>query len=216
MGKILVIGASRGIGRAVCEAAAANGHPVRAMSRSGIAPRRRDDLIESWKGDALSGKDVAAALEGTDTVVQALGVPPSLDMVTQPVTLFSRATEVLLPAMKATGVNRLIALTGFGAGDCARAISPLQRIPFRAVLGRAYDDKTVQENLIERSGLDWLIVRPGVLTNGRATDRYRVLDDPQSWRNGIIARADVADYIAKQCGADPLGGRKPVLIRYPL
>ena len=35
---ILVVGASQGIGQAVCQAAVANGHTVRAMSRSGRMP----------------------------------------------------------------------------------------------------------------------------------------------------------------------------------
>lgn len=216
MATTLVIGASQGIGKAVSEAVAASGQHVRAMSRSGKTARRRDDLIESFKGDALHSGDVERALDGVETVVQALGVPASLEMVTKPVTLFSSATRTLIPAMDKTGVKRLIAVTGFGAGDCAPAVNLLQKLPFRALLGRAYDDKTRQERLIEESALDWLIVRPGVLTNGNPTGKYRVLEQPRSWRNGIIARADVADYIATQCAAPTLGCKKPVLIRYPL
>jgi uncharacterized protein YbjT (DUF2867 family) len=34
-------------------------------------------------------------------------------------------------------------------------------LPFRFFLGRAYDDKDVQERLIKDSALDWTIVRPG-------------------------------------------------------
>lgn len=216
MATILVIGASQGIGKAVSAAVAASGHRVRAMSRSGKTARRRDDLIEAFAGDALDPGDVERALDGVDTVVQALGVTASLDLVTKPVSLFSGATRILIPAMKKTGVKRLIAVTGFGAGDCAPSVNLLQKLPFRALLGRAYDDKTRQERLIEDSALDWLIVRPGVLTNGGATGKYRVLEQPQSWRNGIISRADVADYIAAQCAAPVLGCKKPVLIRYPL
>ncbi|MBO6511064.1 MAG: SDR family oxidoreductase [Roseibium sp.] len=216
MKTVLVIGASRGIGKAVCNAAASAGLRVRAMSRSGSVPRRRDDLVEGFSGDALDLNDVSRALEGVDTVVQALGVDTSLNMVLRPVTLFSEATRILLPAMTEAGVGRLIAVTGFGAGDCASAINPLQKLPFRALLGRAYDDKTKQEQFIEASTLDWLLVRPGVLTNGRATGKYRVLEEPRSWRNGIISRADVAHYIAQQCSVSPLGRRKPVLIRCPI
>ncbi|MEM1045281.1 MAG: SDR family NAD(P)-dependent oxidoreductase [Pseudomonadota bacterium] len=216
MAKILVIGGSRGIGKAVCQAAAAAGHDVRAMSRSGDAAPRRDSRLEGFAGDALKAGDVERALDGVETVVQALGVAASLEMITSPVTLFSEATRILLPAMEKTGVKRLIAVTGFGAGDCAAAINPLQRIPFRLVLGRAYDDKSIQESLIEASALDWLIVRPGVLTNGSATDRYRVLMEPREWRNGIVSRADVADFITGYLDKDDLGRRKPVIIRYPL
>lgn len=216
MAKILVMGASRGIGKAVKTQLVARGHSVRAFSRSGDTQLPKTDLIEAFGGDALNQSDVKKALEGVDTVVQALGVKPDLQMIKGPVTLFSEATAVLLPEMEECGVKRLIAVTGFGAGDCVSAISPLQRIPFRAALGRAYDDKTTQENFITKSDLDWMIVRPGVLTNGPKTGNYRVLKEPKSWRNGIISRADVAHYITGKIDEQPLGCLKPVLIKWPI
>lgn len=214
--KVLVIGASRGIGKAVSEAVAASGRDVRAMSRSGQISHQHRERIESFAGDALKSQDVEAALDGVETVVQALGVAASPQMVLGPVTLFSDATCVLLPAMEKVGVKRLIAVTGFGAGDSAGAVNLLQKIPFCAILGRAYDDKSKQEDLIQASALDWLIVRPGILTDGSATGRYSILEASDTWRNGIISRADVADYIASECSSPELGCKKPVLIRYPL
>jgi uncharacterized protein YbjT (DUF2867 family) len=214
--RILVIGGSRGIGKAVCLAATAKGHMVRAMSRSGKMPDNIGDECEAIKGDALKPSDVAGALDGIDVVVQALGVPPSLDLVLKPVTLFSEATRVLLPEMQTADVQKLVSVTGFGAGDSNESINILQRLPFKLLLKRAYDDKSVQEQLIEESDLDWLIVRPGVLTSGPASGKYRVLTKPAEWRNGIISRADVADFIVKRIEAGTLNREKPVIIRFPI
>ena len=50
--------------------------------------------------------------------------------------------------------------TGFGAGDSHASISSLQRIPFENFFCRAYEDKSVQESLIKKSGLDWTICGP--------------------------------------------------------
>ena len=171
---------------------------------------------EAFAGDALDPDTVQVALDGVDVVVQALGVPLSLDLLTKPVTLFSEATRVLLPAMTAADVGKLVCVTGFGAGDSRQSINVLQRLPFDVVLKRAYDDKTIQEDLIEASELDWLIVRPGVLTSGPASSKYRVLTKPHEWRNGIVARADVADFIINRIEAGELGREKPVVIRFPL
>jgi uncharacterized protein YbjT (DUF2867 family) len=213
---ILVMGASQGIGQAVCQAVVANGNTVRAMSRSGRMPGNITRNCEPFAGDARKADDVARALDQIDVVVQTLGLPPSLDLLLKPVTLFSEATRVLLPQMKKLGVNRLVSVTGFGAGDSQGAINLFQRLPFKLLLKNAYDDKSVQETLITGSGLDWLIVRPGVLTNGPVSGKYRVLSKPSEWRNGIISRADVADFIAKRIAAGPLNREKPVLIRYAL
>ena len=127
---VLVVGGSRGIGGAVCHAAVARGHTVRAMSRSGSPPTAEARGTAGFKGDALSADDVKRALEGIDVVVQSLGVPASLDLVTKPVTLFSEATRVLLGAMQEAGVRKLVSVTGFGAGDSNASINFLQRLPF--------------------------------------------------------------------------------------
>ena len=41
-------------------------------------------------------------------------------------------------------------------------------------------------------------MRPGLLTNGPATDRYRILTASKDWQFGMISRADVADFLVRQ------------------
>lgn len=149
-------------------------------------------------------------------MIQALGVPANLDLINGPVTLFSKAAQVLLPAMKAAQISRLVAITGLGAGDSRTAIRPLQKLPFKALLGRAYAEKSRQEDMITESGLDYLIVRPGVLAHQAWSGRYKVLTSPKSWRNGVIARADVADYVANHLEDATLSREKPMRILWPL
>jgi uncharacterized protein YbjT (DUF2867 family) len=103
-------------------------------------------------------------------------------------------------------------VTGFGAGDSRASISCLQRTPFQIVFGRAYDDKSLQERLIKESGLDWTIARPGVLTGGSRTGRYKVLTEPSEWRNGIISRSDVADFLVRQIEDQTYVRQAPVLV----
>jgi len=211
MAKVLIIGASKGIGLQATKQALAHGHTVRALARSADRIAIEDPNLEKFAGDALDEDDVRAALDGVDVVIQALGVAAGPDMVLRPVSLFSEATRVLLPAMEATGVKRLICVTGFGAGDSKDRIGCFQRIPFTLVLGRAYDDKDIQEELIRASALDWVIARPVVLFNGPRTGRYRVLEERRQWRNGLISRADVADFIVGQVDDDRYLGKTPVL-----
>jgi putative NADH-flavin reductase len=212
MQKLLVIGGSRGIGLAVVKRALECGHAVRAFARSAARIAIEDPRLERLQGDARSPADLSRALQGIDAVVLSLGVPPNPGFIIGPVDLFSSVTRSLLPAMREAGVRRLIAVTGFGAGDSRDAIPWLQRLPFLLVFGRAYADKDIQERLIRDSGLDWTLVRPGVLTNGRATGRYRVLSEPATWRNGLVSRADVADFIVAQLDSRDFVQRAPVLI----
>lgn len=207
---ILVMGASRGIGLATAKAALERGHTVRAFSRR--AGTINHPRLTHCEGDALSRTDVERAVAGVDAVVQALGIA-SGDLF-KPITLFSRASEVLIETMQGLGPYRLSVVTGFGAGDSQAAISPFQRLPFRLLFGRAYDDKSIQEDLICASDLDWTLWRPGVLTNWKRSGRARVLVSPKTWRNGIVARADVAENIVDDLETGRLIHQKPVIIRF--
>lgn len=211
MARVLIIGASKGIGRETTRQALEAGHQVRALSRSAAASGMANPNLEMIRGDALDSADMNAAVDGMDVVVQALGVS-SLGDLFRPVSLFSDATRILLDAMEAKGAKRLICVTGFGAGDSRASIGCLQRLPFQMVFGRAYADKSVQEQLIKDSSLEWTIARPGVLTNGRRTGRYRILEEPADWRNGIVSRADVADFLVRQIEDRTWLQKAPVLV----
>ena len=211
MAHVLIIGASKGIGLETTCQALERGHQVRALARSAAGIRLSDQKLEKIQGDALNRRDIEAALDGIDVVIQALGVS-SLGDLLRPVSLFSDATRVLVSAMEGKAVKRLICVTGFGAGDSRASISCFQRLPFQMVFGRAYADKSVQERMIKDSLLDWTIARPGVLMNGRRTGRYRILDEPSAWRNGVISRADVADFLVRQIEDRTYLRKAPVLV----
>lgn len=211
MASVLVIGASKGIGLEVVKQALAHSHHVRALARTADRIPVNHPALEKLQGDALDKIAVKTALDGVDVVIQALGVAAGPEMVLSPVHLFSASTRVLVPAMAEVGVRRLICVTGFGAGDSRSTLGCLQGIAFGLILGRAYADKDLQEKLIRDSDLDWVIVRPVVLTSGSRTGRYRVLVDPKEWRNGLISRADVADFLVKQIEDDAYLRQTPVL-----
>jgi putative NADH-flavin reductase len=205
-----VIGASKGIGLETTRQALEAGHEVRALARSAQQMSLSHAKLVKVRGNALDRACVEAALGGVDVAIQALGV--GLGELLRPVHLFSDATRVLLAAMQAAGVRRLLCVTGFGAGDSRSSIGCLQRIPFQVIFGRAYDDKSEQERLIRESPLEWTIARPGVLTSGPRTGRYKVLAEPGQWRNGIISRADVADFLVRQILDSSYVRKAPVLV----
>jgi putative NADH-flavin reductase len=208
--RVLIIGASKGIGLETTRQALDAGHGVRALARSATAIAISNPSLEKMRGNALKTDDVEAALVGMDVVIQTLGV--GLGELFRPVHLFSDATRVLIAAMKRQDIKRLICVTGFGAGDSRASISCLQRLPFQIVFGRAYADKSLQEQLIKESELDWTISRPGVLTSGPRTGQYQILSEASQWRNGIISRADVAEFLVRQIGDQTYIRKAPVLI----
>lgn len=211
--QILVIGASRGIGRECLRVALERDHGVRAFARSAESIPLDHLALDKRAGDATRPEDVEAALEGMDAVLLTLGLPQSVRALLKPTRLFSEATRVLLDAMGKTGTRRLLVVTGFGAGESRAKVSLPERIGMDLVLGRAYADKGRQEEMIRASELDWTIARPGLLTSNRGTGRYQVLTEPASWRSGMIARADVAHFLIHAAEEGTFIHEAPVLVR---
>jgi uncharacterized protein YbjT (DUF2867 family) len=213
MAKVLIIGASHGIGLETVRAALRAGHSVRALARSAATIPVQDANLEKVSGNALDPDAIRNALRDIDVVIQTLGVDFTPQLIFAGTTLFSDSTRILVDAMKAAGVKRLITVTGLGAGD-SRGHGGLlyDAIVFPLLLKRVYDDKDVQEWIVRASGLDWTIVRPGLLRDAPATGRYRVLTTPSDWRFGAISRADVADFLVRQVDDRTLIGTTPLLI----
>jgi putative NADH-flavin reductase len=208
---VLIIGASRGIGLETVKAALQAGHSVRALARSARRIRVDHPRLEKMLSDALQMAMVKRALKGVDVVIQSLGLSVGPEIILKPTRFFSEATQTLVTAMKETQVKRLICVTGFGAGDSRGYGGYLYSAAFHLLLGRIYDDKNVQERIVRRSKLDWVIVRPVILTNGPKTNAYRALVDPHDWTCGFISRGDVADFLVMQIDDDGFLHKTPVL-----
>jgi putative NADH-flavin reductase len=213
MAKVLIIGASHGIGLETVRAALRAGHSVRALARSAASIPIQDANLDKVSGNALDPDTIRNVLQDIDVVIQALGVDLSPRLVFEGTRLFSESTRILADAMKTAGVKRLITVTGLGAGD-SRGHGGLlyDAIVFPLLLKRVYDDKDAQEWIVRSSGLDWTIVRPGLLKDSPATGSYRALAASRDWRFGTISRADVANFHVRQINDRTLIGTTPLLI----
>ncbi|SDN09642.1 NAD(P)-dependent oxidoreductase [Afipia sp. GAS231] len=197
--KILVLGATGGTGRSIVTQALARGHDVAALVRS---PEKAVGLKGATLivGDARDETAVRQALKGRDAVISALGTPASPF---REVTFLSTATRVLVGAMKAEQVSRLVCITGLGAGDSAGHGGFLfDNVIFPLLLRKVYADKNRQEAIVRDSGLDWTLVRPAILNDKSGRGAIRALTDLSSFHGGTIAREDVARFVLEQLSAD--------------
>ncbi|HSC94511.1 MAG TPA: SDR family oxidoreductase [Burkholderiales bacterium] len=208
--KILIVGATRGIGRQVLDQALAAGHAVTALVRDTRRLDAQHERLKVVQGDVLDANAVALAMAGQETVCCSLGVKVPWFRVT----VFSDGTRNLLDAMKKGGARRLVCVTGMGAGDSRGHGGFLyDRLFLPFLLRTIYADKDRQEALIKASDVDWVIVRPGFLTNGPLTGRYRAITNLSGVTAGRISRADVAHFILQQLVA-PSHLRQTPLLTY--
>jgi putative NADH-flavin reductase len=205
--KIAVIGATRGIGLALAQAALADGHEVTVLARVPENIPISHESLRIVAGNAQDPDAITKVVEGQDVVCDCLGTTN----VTQTITMFSRCAENLSKALKPDQL--LITVTGMGVGDSRGHGSFLyDHLFLPIVLRRMYADKDRQERIILSNLTRWIIVRPGFLNNGTRTGRYRALTDLQGIQGGRISRADVADFMLSQAKSPQFIGKTPLLI----
>jgi len=210
--KLLVIGATRGIGARLAERACGEGHAVTVLARNPETYRPGADNIKVIKGDIRDERSVRSAVAGQDAVCITIGIGPAL----RPVTVFSEGTGIVIDAMERYSVPRLICVTGIGAGDSKGHGGFLyDKIVFPIFLKTIYEDKNLQESIVRDSRLQWEIVRPGFLTNGPETGRYRVITDLSGVTCGSISRTDAAHFILGELLTMKYARQTPLLTYRP-
>jgi uncharacterized protein YbjT (DUF2867 family) len=194
--RILVIGATGGTGRELVRQGLERGHDVTAFVRDPRRLQSSTDRLAVVRGDVLDPATLEPAMRGQDAVVCALGHKRWF----YPNRILSQGTRNIVGAMQAHGVRRLVCETSLGVGDCFGRLGLYYTVfvvPF--ILPLYFWDKHRQETVIRGSGLDWVIVRPGALTNGPKRGRYRHGPAVGHWLWTVrVSRADVADFMLEQ------------------
>jgi putative NADH-flavin reductase len=191
--KVVVIGATGGIGRRLVAQALGAGHQVTAFVRD---PSRVGDLgaVRIEEGDVLDLLALTRVLREQDAVLCALGAGSR-----RATTLYSHAARNIVAAAKELGLRRIVFVSNFGvlherASDLGgRAMMAAAQIALRAVLA---DHRLALKELIH-SELDWIAVRPLALTDGPRTGTYRVSESGIPAGGSRISRADVADFMLR-------------------
>jgi putative NADH-flavin reductase len=194
--RVLIVGATGGTGRQLVEQALERGHTVTALARDPSALRVEHPRLTIVRGNALDYQSVEAAVRGQEAVVSALGHKRFFG----PTRILSEGTRNVLRAMETHHVPRFACETALGIGDSAGRMGVYYTffvIPI--ILPFYFWDKTRQERLIAASHVNWVVVRPGALTNGAKSGRYQHGGAVGSFLRTVrISRADVADFMLNQ------------------
>jgi putative NADH-flavin reductase len=207
--KVLIVGATGGLGMEMLRRAPERGHEATALARDPSTVQGQDERLRAVRGDVLDPASVESAVRGQDAVLSALGTPNPR----KPSTLLSEGTKNLVDAMKRNGVERLVCVTILGTGDSGRHGSLFYKL---FVLGyfvkHMLEDKERQEVVIRQSGLEWTIVRPPRYTDEPESGNYRVITD-SGGRIGKIGRKDLAGFMLDQLD-DTSHVRRAVAVGY--
>lgn len=189
--RLFVLGATGGIGLELVKQAIGRGHSVTAFVRSPDRLLPFADRVRLVEGDLLHPRKMASALPAHDVVLSAFG--PRLPIAQSDAHLLRDFALTLSEAMQLSQVRRAIVVsTAFLFKD---AVLPPAHLFGRLFFPGVVRDATDMELILQRSGLDIVIVRPPQLTDKTRTGRFRVREGHLPIMGFSIARADVADFI---------------------
>ena len=193
--KVVVFGAGGKTGELIVDRAIRAGHTVTAFVHDAEKFEQPETTAHANLaiGDVNDPRMVSAAVKGQDAVIDAIGgKTPYKDT-----DLERKAAATILAAMEEHSVRRLIAISMLGIGDSK------QQAPFwyahlmqPTFLRGATKDKEAMEAEVRASGVDFVLVRPPLLTDGEATGSTTVIEGDTTGHK--ITRADLAQFIVNQ------------------
>jgi len=194
--KILIIGATGGTGKELVIQALERDFEVTAFARNPSKLKFKHERLKIILGNVLNPESVNSVVKGQDAVLCALGHKRWF----YPNNILSQGTKNIIDAMQRNNVRRFICETALGVGNSFGRLGlyyTLFTIPF--ILPFYYWDKGRQEKIIRSSSLDWTIVRPGMLTNGKRKGKYKHGEKVGNFIWSVrISRADTADFMLSQ------------------
>ncbi len=192
--KVLVLGATGSVGQHILRLGIERGHELTALVRNPEKLKSWERRVRVVKGDALDKDSVEQAVRGQEAAIYAIGIKTI-----GRTTLFSESARILIDAMERNRVKRLVCITGVGAGETKGHGGFLyDRILFPLVTKRVYADKEVQETLIQKSSLDWVIVRPAVFREGSPSGKLEAVTDVRGVTLTRVSRVEVAAFVLDQ------------------
>jgi uncharacterized protein YbjT (DUF2867 family) len=204
---VVVAGATGRTGVHVVEHALREGYRVRVMARRPeVARELFGDRVEIVAADVHDAATLAPAMAGAAYVIATLGSSGGKDPSYTPEEIEYRGNARLVEAAKAAGVRHFVMVSSMGITQFDH---PLNRMLRNVLLWKA-----LGENSLRFSGLDYTIVRPGMLLNGPGGarlsvsqgDQFRDWEGPRE-RVPAMDRSDLALVMVKALGRPELRGR---------
>jgi len=193
--KVCIFGATGKTGLKIIEQGLNMGLEITAYARNSEKLLAYSDKVTIVEGMLEDKQQLETAIINQDIIISALG---TVDR--KPNTVLSDGTSNIMDVMNSNKVKRFVVITSLG---CRESVKQVKSFLFRELVVKRlakeiWADKNWQEDLIEASGLDYTIVRPGGLRDAPLTLDYKVFSSRQSIpKKTMISRSDVANFVLK-------------------
>ena len=151
--KLAISGASGKTGFRIAEEAISRGHQVTLITRKSSSLPETLSNCKRRDVSLCNSKEIDEALSGNEGLIIATGARPSIDL-TGPAKVDALGVKKQVKSAERVGIKRLVLVSSLCTG---KLFHPLN------LFGLILLWKRVGEDVIEKSSLEWTIVRPGGL-----------------------------------------------------
>lgn len=192
---VALVGATGYVGSAILEELLRRGHHVVAICRH-LEKLPRKEHLRAVSADVNDSAALSASFRGQDAVIHAFA-PPRLGLdTTQRSAAQRQGTTSILAAMKAAGVNRILAVGGAGTLEVAPGLRNMDSPDFpKDWGGGARSTAVVKEILLGQNDVLWTFLSPSHdLFAGERTGKFRLGKDQLLVGADGKSRISVPDY----------------------
>ena len=214
--KLLILGASGRTGRLIVEEALKQGYDLNVLVRDKNKISFSSRSIKVYQGTPTRRADVAAAMQGCEVVISALGIARASDA---PWSKLITAKDFISESMKNViaeadqqNLKRLITVSAWGVGETKKEIPFWLRWLINYTnLGPVYAEHEAEEKLLADSNLNWTAVRPVALNDSKKIKTLKVSFNNFPKPNLQISRQSVARFMVNILQSDKYDMKSPTI-----
>jgi uncharacterized protein YbjT (DUF2867 family) len=214
--KILILGATGRTGRLIVEDALKQGYDINVLVRDKNKISFSSRSIKVYQGTPTRRADVAAAMQGCEVVISALGIARASDA---PWSKLITAKDFISESMKNViaeadqqNLKRLITVSAWGVGETKKEIPFWLRWLINYTnLGPVYAEHEAEEKLLADSNLNWTAVRAVALNDSKKIKTLKVSFNNFPKPNLQISRQSVARFMVNILQSDKYDMKSPTI-----
>jgi len=214
--KVLILGATGRTGKHLLANALKAGYQVNVLVRDKNKVKINHPQLTIFEGNTLDKELLAKALQDCTYLVSALNISRTSDFpwakLRTPENFLSSTLQRIIELADEKVLKQLVIITAWGVHET------LNHIPFwfkwmiqKSNIGIAYKDHEIQEDLLKKSGLNFTVVRPVVLTNAKTIGIVKVSYNNQPKPSLTISRKRLAQFIISILGNKEYFNQLPTL-----
>ncbi|GAA4147157.1 SDR family oxidoreductase [Sphingobacterium kyonggiense] len=196
---VLLLGATGRLGSEILKRLIDEKIETTALVRNPDKLKLNSEHLTVVKGDVTNSIDLNKAMKSVDVVITALNISRKSDFpwakLRTPKTLLSDTMKILVDLGEKNDIQKIITISAWGANESKNDL-PMW---FKWLINNSnvkygYEDHERQENILVKSDVDWMIIRPVGLSDSQKNKKANISTDSKTF-GLLVARKTVANFI---------------------